>query len=410
MFPFGLTLLCSAGVVHRALAMRMSQSVQYLRGLKKMVKAAPKIQYASVDDLFLDPTNPRLGRRIASKSLKQEQILDVMKDWSPEELATSFLESGFWPQEALIVVKEVIYRKQSLVVVEGNRRLAALKLLKDAIEGNPKSAKWKDLAAGSKLPNGFFDEIPYIEVNDRADVSAYLGFRHVTGIKEWKPAEKAEYIAKLIEEEGLTYDEVRKKIGSKVPAVRQHYIAYRLLLQMDEENEIDMDYVEVKFSVLYLSLRTQGVQSYLGIDMQSAPAKAKKPVDKKNVNRLVNYATWLFGNSKVTPLFNDSRYVDEFGKVLESVDAVEYLERAESPRFDVARRKAGTAVEDVVNYVLAASDSIQLSLTEAHIFRRSPELIKAVKRLAADSLQLVRVFPVILKEVAEELKDDASSP
>jgi len=332
-----------------------------------------------------------------------------MKDWSPEELATSFIESGFWPQEALIVVKETLYRKKSLVVVEGNRRLAALKLLKSAVEGKAISSKWKELADSSKLPKEFFSEIPYIEVERRADVSAYLGFRHVTGIKEWKPAEKAEYIAKLIEEEGLTYDQVRKKIGSKVPAVRQHYIAYRLLLQMDQQSEIDMDFVEVKFSVLYLSLRTQGVQSYLGVDLQSEPRAAKNPVKRENQSRLVSYATWLFGNEKSKPLFSDSRYVDEFGKILESSEAIEYLERAESPRFDVARRKAGTAVDDVVTYVLAASDSIQLSLAEAHVFRKNPELVKAVRRLAQDSMQLVRVFPGILKEVLEELSEDASA-
>ncbi|UQY88136.1 hypothetical protein LQE85_02560 [Stenotrophomonas rhizophila] len=362
-----------------------------------------------MDDLLLDPTNPRLGRRIASKSLKQNEILEVMKDWSPEELAVSFIESGFWPQEALILVKETIYRKKGLVVVEGNRRLAALKLLKSAIDGQPISAKWKELAASSNLPKGFFSEIPYIEVENRAEVSAYLGFRHVTGIKEWKPAEKAEYIAKLIEEEGLTYDQVRKKIGSKVPAVRQHYIAYRLLLQMDQQEEIDMDFVEVKFSVLYLSLRTQGVQSYLGVDLQAEPAATKNPVKRANIGRLVNYATWLFGNEKTTPLFSDSRYVDEFGKILENDDAIEYLERTKSPRFDVARRKAGTAVDDVVTYVLAASDSIQLSLTEAHVFRKDPELNKAVRRLAQDSMQLVRVFPNILKEVISELSEDASA-
>lgn len=374
-----------------------------------MAKAAPRIQYAPVDDLFLDPTNPRLGRRVSSKSLKQEEILDVMKDWSPEELATSFIESGFWPQEALIVVSESLYKKNRLVVVEGNRRLAALKLLKSAIDGEPISAKWRDIAAASTLDTDFFEDIPYILVKNRDEVSAYLGFRHVTGIKEWKPAEKAEYIAKLIEGEGLTYDQVRRKIGSKVPAVRQHYIAYRLLLQMDEQDAIDMDFVEVKFSVLYLSLRTQGVQAYLGIDIQSEPNGAKKPVSSKNIGKLVNYATWLFGNEKTRPLFTDSRFVDDFGKILESDEAVDYLERAESPRFDVAKRKSGAAAADVVGYVEAASDAIQLSLSDAHVFRKSLDLQKAVKRLAADSMQLISLFPSILKDVIEELNEDARS-
>lgn len=385
-------------------------SEQITCGLLKMAKAAaPRIQYAPVDELFLDPTNPRLGRRVSSKSLKQEEILEVMKDWSPEELATSFIESGFWPQEALIVVEEVLYRKTRLVVVEGNRRLAALKLLKSAVDGDPISVKWREIAAASNLDATFFDEIPFISVDNRDKVSAYLGFRHVTGIKEWKPAEKAEYIAKLIEGEGLTYDQVRRKIGSKVPAVRQHYIAYRLLLQMDEQDEIDMDYVEVKFSVLYLSLRTQGVQAYLGVDIQADPSQAKNPVSRTKIEKLVNYAKWLFGNDKARPLFTDSRFVDDFGRILESDEAVDYLERAESPRFDVAKRKSGAAAADVIAYVEAASDAIQLSLSDAHVFRKSADLQKAVRRMAADSMQLVSLFPSILKDVIEELNEDARS-
>lgn len=378
-----------------------------IRGTK--MANIPKIQYAKVQDLHFDPTNPRLGRRVVSSKLTQEEILDAMTDWSLDELATSFIESGFWPQEALIVVKEKLGRSNKLIVVEGNRRLAALKLLKNAVDGKPFSARWEELVRGAKITQKFFEEIPVIEVKDRSEVSAYLGFRHVSGIKEWKPAEKAEYIAKLIEGEGLSYEQVRRKIGSKAPVVRQHYIAYRLLLQMDAQAEIAMDYVEVKFSVLYLSLRTAGVQSYLGLNLLAEPATARKPVKTKNIPRLVNYARWLFGTDKVPPLFSDSRSVDQFGRVLESEEAVQYLERTPNPRFDVAKRKSGASQADVVSYVNSASDSIQLALTEAHVFKKSPDIAKAVKRLAVDAMQLISIFPSIQKEMIKELKDDAGA-
>ena len=62
------------------------------------------IEYASIDELMLDPMNPRLGRRNATNSLSQSEIIDIIRTWHPEELAVSFLESGFWPQEALVTV------------------------------------------------------------------------------------------------------------------------------------------------------------------------------------------------------------------------------------------------------------------------------------------------------------------
>src|SRR6185436_18856827 len=106
---------------------------------------------------------------------------------------------------------------------EGNRRLAALKMLSLARANENVPSRWRDIVAEYDIPDALFKKIPYLEIDKREDVSAFLGFRHVTGIKEWRPAEKAEYIAHLIENYNMTYDDVRRKIGSKTPTVRQNY-------------------------------------------------------------------------------------------------------------------------------------------------------------------------------------------
>lgn len=371
-------------------------------------KAAPAIKYARIDDLFLDPKNPRLGRNLASPRLSQEKIMAVMRSWSPEELAISFVESGFWPQEAVVVVRERLYGSEKLVVVEGNRRIAALKFLKQAHEGAPVSPVWQGFVEGLE-PGSLFDQVPYIEVGSRKELSAFLGYRHVTGIKEWKPAEKAEYIAHLIEEEKLSYEDVRRKIGSKAPAVRHHYIAFSLLRQMEKSEDIDVESVEQKFSVLYLSLRTNGVREYLGIDADAAPSQAKSPVSQANMKRLANYARWLFGDKKHPPLFTDSRFVDSFGDVLESEDAVDYLERTESPRFDVALRKSGAGERGLVDFIERATDNVQQALTEAHVFKKSAEVGRVVERFTKDAVQLMRIFPEVAKLAREELASDAET-
>lgn len=368
-----------------------------------------KIDYLSVDQLYLDPTNPRLGRNVASPDLSQEKVIDAMKDWTLDELAVSFLESGFWPQEALIVVKEKLYGQERHVVVEGNRRLAALKLLQRAIKGEIESKKWTEIIDGKKLPTNFFDSIPFIEVSDRKAVSAYLGFRHVTGIKEWNPAEKAQYISKLIDEGRLSYDEVRRKIGSKTPTVRQNYIAYKLLRQMEQQEGIAIGKVEEKFSVLYLSLRTHGAQQYLHVDIQATPEQAAIPVPKAHTDNLVKFALWLFGNEKRPPLFTDSRYVDQFGKILENEEAVEYLERSDDPRWEIAYRKAGVGEQDVIEFVEKASDNIQQALTEVHLFKKSEKVHKVVKRLGRDAAALLAAFPEIRNEVLKEMQEDAGA-
>jgi hypothetical protein len=66
-----------------------------------------ELRYASVDELYLDPMNPRLGRNRKGPSVSQEVVLDLMRDWTLDELATSYLEGGgFWTHEALLVTEE----------------------------------------------------------------------------------------------------------------------------------------------------------------------------------------------------------------------------------------------------------------------------------------------------------------
>ena len=60
------------------------------------------LKYAKLDELYLDPTNPRLGRNNTGPDVSQEDVLEFMRNWTLDELAESFLGSGFWTHEALI--------------------------------------------------------------------------------------------------------------------------------------------------------------------------------------------------------------------------------------------------------------------------------------------------------------------
>lgn len=366
----------------------------------KQMSISTQIEFAALDQLMLDPLNPRLGRNNTGPSTKQSDILELMRDWTLDELATSFLESGFWPQEALIVVREKLYGKESLVVIEGNRRLAALKYLKLAVDGKPADKKWREIAADSAVPKNLFSRIPYIEVGGRKEVQAFLGFRHVTGIKEWHPAEKAEFIAKLIEDGGLSYKEVMRKIGSKTAAVRQNYISYRLLLQMEDQGDIAIDKVENKFSVLYLSLRTEGARKYLDIDILAEPREAKRPVPKSRLKNLSNFALWLFGSKDIPPVVRESRLVDDFGRILESSKAVEYLERTARPSFDLAHQLAGGDEPEIVRLIEQAADNVSAALSRAHRYAKSKPLREAADRLNEDVSQLMTIFPPKTKKPA----------
>ncbi|MBL4882913.1 MAG: hypothetical protein JKY95_00065 [Planctomycetaceae bacterium] len=252
-----------------------------------------EVKLIKITDLKLDPKNPRLGRAFVSTNPKQPAIQLKLEDASLDELIVSFLESTFWPQEALITTVDLIGKKSVRHVIEGNRRLAALKILQQYREGKELSSKWESLIDNvEKKQLDWLDQIPCITVESRADVKSYLGFRHVSGIKEWRPADKAEFIAGMIENDGLSYQTVMRRIGSKTHVVRSHYVAYKLLQQMEKQDDkIDISRVENKFSVLSLALRSSGTRAFLHIDIDSNVEKLqKKVVPEKHIENLIDFA------------------------------------------------------------------------------------------------------------------------
>lgn len=366
-----------------------------------------KIEYAPVDDFFLDPKNPRLGRHFVDSKPTQDKILKTMlDDWGLEEIGTSFLESGFWTQEALVVVNEPLRGKVRMVVVEGNRRLAALKLLHGAHTQYELPSRWKEIIKSSSAKKmAILKDIPYVVADNRKEVQSYLGFRHVSGIKEWDPAEKAEFIARLVDDENLSYDQVRRRIGSKTQTVRQNYIAYRILRQMESQSDkISIPHVEKRFSILYLSLRTNGAKEYLNIDVHADPKSAKHPIPKSHRKNLESFALWLFGNDKQEPIVVDSRQVDRFGTVLESSKAIAYLERTGSPSFDVAYRYAGGDESETTKHIDRAADEIEEALGTVHHHKGSKRLLNATIRLTQDVNRLLELFPDIRRDYLSEGK------
>lgn len=369
------------------------------------------IEFIALEKLFLDPRNPRLGGARSDPSATQEHLMEHMRTWSLEELAVSFIENGFWPQEAVIVVKEKLYGQlDTLVVVEGNRRIAALKYLKEAVAGKPVSRTWRQLAEGVQPDDDLFTSVPYILVDSREKVTAFIGFRHVTGVKEWPPAEKAEFIARMVDEQGMPYESIGKKIGNRPDTIRRNYIAYRILRQIDDlEIDISEQGLENRFSVLFLSLREKNIRTFLGVDLKAEPKEAQTPIPEENINNLSDFVTWLFGSKDSKPLFTDSRNVRDFAHILSDDQVVEYLRSVPEPDFDLALKKSGIENEEIENQIKEATNQIELALMRVHLYLDSEPIQKAMRRLALSARELMSKFPDIAKKIGMRrgVDDDA---
>lgn len=352
-----------------------------------------EIEYTRLDDIALDPLNPRLGMTSDVEGLDQDQIYDLMKDWSLEELATSFLESDFWPHEAVLCVQEKIGDKD-LVVVEGNRRLAALLRMRNTYDGKETSKRWVELIADTPRPDELFENVPFIRYESRSDVDSFLGFRHVTGIKEWAPPEKAQFIAKLIDTSGLSYRDVMRRIGSKTDTVERNYIAYSILKQMEETEDLDVDEVRKRFSVLFLSLRSKRVQEFLGIlgKFGIEPSDVHPPIDQDHLGQLREYSLWLFGNAETSPVVRDSREIDKFARVIASEDGLEYLRSVRRPSLEKAFVIAGGDQEEVFDLLATATYNLQEALSSLHLYKDDEKIRTISGRLLANSDQVKKTL------------------
>ncbi|AUQ54524.1 hypothetical protein [Phaeobacter inhibens] len=353
-----------------------------------------KIEYTALDQIALDPLNPRLGRSAHRENLAPDEIYNLMRDWSLEELATSFLESGFWAHEAVLCVEEEVYGEERLVVIEGNRRIAALMRLKKAFDGDDTSKKWLEIIDGVDEPDDLFDQVPFIRLNSRNEVDAFLGFRHVTGIKEWAPPEKAQFIAKLIDENGLSYRDVMRQIGSKTPTVQRNYIAYSILMQMEETEGLDVGKVEDKFSVLFLSLARSDVREFLGVKekFEVPPEQVKPAISKDYVQNLKEYSRWLFGDEENAAVVTDSRQVDKFAKVLASAEGLDYLRTVKRPSLEKAFVIAGGDQEELYELMTTAAYNVEEALSSIHHYAEDERLIRIVQRLSANVTQINKIF------------------
>lgn len=82
-----------------------------------------------IEKLLLDPQNPRLAEFGISPETSQSDLLTTLwKELAVEEVAMSIAYSGYFPHEPLFVEEAP---KGRYIVIEGNRRLAAVKLLLD---------------------------------------------------------------------------------------------------------------------------------------------------------------------------------------------------------------------------------------------------------------------------------------
>lgn len=280
----------------------------------------PTIEQIAPSDLEFDERNPRLG----AVGLTQAEILERMwRSFAVDEIAMSIGTNGFFGYEPLFVVQE----NGRNIVVEGNRRLAAVRLLTN--EADRIRVKATDLEPATPEALATLQTLPVI-ITTREQIWRFIGFKHVNGPQAWDAVAKAEYIVWVHNELAVALDEIAKQIGDKHATVARLYNARMALEQLEQAgiwSREDRWNTRFFFSHLYTGLGYKGIQSFLGVDATKGTT-SEKPIPDDHLEQLGELSTWLFGSKsrKIRPLIRsqnpDLRILDD---VLQSANGVAAL-------------------------------------------------------------------------------------
>lgn len=269
------------------------------RGTKRtrrpVAPSSPDPEMIAIDELFLDPINPRLMDADFSIGDQDKILKRLWTEFNVTEIVDSIIASnGFWKHEPLVAVEE----RGKLIVIEGNRRLAAVKLL---LSGERQRA-----AGASGIPEistELRDDLQRVPVilRTRRGVWDFIGYKHVKGPQEWDSIAKAEYIARIHEEYKIPLDQIAKAIGDRNATVERLYRGLKVLRQAEQAGLFDPEnrFYQKKgfaYSHLWTGLGYEGIRDFLGI--KDSAKDERKPVRKEKIKALGELLLWLYGSNK----------------------------------------------------------------------------------------------------------------
>ena len=262
-----------------------------------------KIGPKPVDQLELDEENPRLASASEEADTQKALAKVLWEEMAVDEVALSIAANGFFREEPLFVIPKA-GTSNKYIVVEGNRRLAAVRLLRDA--SLRKHVGAEDLPAITGEARKKLDELPVSVYPDRKSLWEYFGFRHINGPQPWDAFAKAKYVADVHEDYKVPLNDIARKIGDRHSIVQRLYNGYKVLQQAETRagfSREDAYRSRFYFSHLYTAVDYPEFREFLGIKPETDELK-DNPVPRGKVDDLKLLMRWIYGSreEEIEPL------------------------------------------------------------------------------------------------------------
>lgn len=347
-----------------------------------------QVVFVKTSDLAFDPENPRFYRLNNPNSVPD--VLEEMLDQEGvQDLMLSIGQKGYFAGEPLLVVSTT--GLAPFTVVEGNRRLAATKLLSGELQPAARRKSSVSLIRAEANVKQFPAGLPCLIYKSRRDVLRYLGYRHITGIKEWDSLSKARYLAELRDEfyAGKAHVEQMKSlandIGSRSDYVAQLLTALGLYIKADSTKFFGLPIrsEDVEFSYLTTALNYTNICTWLGLE-----GKTDIQMQNLNVDNLKKAFGWFYSKDELgRTVLGETRNLAELSSIVRSKSAVKVLEQTK--RIDEAFLHTDGPQQALENAMQQAHDRIMV------VWRMVPNTapisaahLELANRIAQDARQI----------------------
>ena len=257
----------------------------------------------SVELLDFDSNNPRFTpdkQPSGSGDSAVVQMLAASADLS--ELIQSISTSGYINIEPLIVID----RNHRLVVLEGNRRLAAVKVLRD-----PELARLARISvpAMGAEQRASLNELLVYRVASEDDARDLIGFKHINGPQSWDAFAKARFAARWLDDEhnkkaagqpSMNLQQIASRMGDQHMTMHRMVAALYVLNQAQDKGIYEISDRKKKafsFSHLYTGLAYEEFTDYLGMQRPDRTVDPQRdPVPQARSGELRKLLVWLYGS------------------------------------------------------------------------------------------------------------------
>ena len=316
--------------------------------------------------LRLDNNNPRFGGERFTLDA-QQQILDhIVTTFGVGDVLSSLAVNGYFRAEPLVGRRQ---QDGSVVIAEGNRRLAACLILsRDARASN--QSRLGDAARSTWEDHGqpSIDPVPVITFEsseDPRELLSYLGVRHISASAPWDSYAKAVWVSRVVEASELTVAEVSQMVGDQHRTVARLLEGYYVASQAeavgqfhpaDSQKSGRGSVTAYPFSWVYTILGYATTRSFLGLT-DEPPRPNPIPADRLSNLGIVFRA--MFGSRAAgrSSAVSDSRELGDLASLFGYPERIAMLER-------------GLSVSQIVQATRPLDERLRLGLAEVRLLQQ----------------------------------------